>query len=59
MCKQYSERWTNEVRLLFWKLPVEVFIFTNLEHAKRSNDLVLKSLRPFIRPFCRVKWVRV
>ncbi len=46
----------SEVRFLGCKLPVETFEYTNLDHAKASSALVLKTIRPIFRPFCRVTW---
>jgi len=34
----------------------EQFSMTNLEHAIKSSPLVLKSVPPWLRPFCRVRW---
>ena len=34
----------------------EQFSMTNLEHAIKSSPLVLKSVSPWLRPFCRVRW---
>ena len=33
----------------------EQFSMTNLEHAIKSSPLVLKSVSPWLRPFCRVR----
>ena len=49
-------------QVLFLKIidvGAEVFTFTNLDHAKSSKDLILKSVRPWLRPFCWVKMVPV
>ena len=35
----------------------EEFTFTNLDHARRSKDLILKGVRPALRWLCRVKLI--
>ncbi len=47
----------SEVRFLGFKLKShEVFEYTNLEHAKASEDMILRTIRPIFRPFCYVVW---
>ena len=33
------------------------FTFTNLDHARRSKDLILKGVRPALRWLCGVKLI--
>ena len=35
----------------------EEFTFTNLDHARRSKDLILKGVRPALRWLYRVKLI--
>lgn len=42
-----------------WKFRIntsETFTMTNLSDAKKSNDLVLKQFKAWVRPFLRVEW---
>ena len=51
----------NRVFFLWWiELPVERFrLPKSTTRGKRENYVILLSIRPWLRPFCQVKWVDV
>lgn len=53
-------KYRSEVLFLGFKVETsETFEFSNLDHAIQSNDMVLESIRPMFRPFCKVEWIPV
>lgn len=53
-------KYRSEIWFLGFKVETsETLEFTNLDHAIQSNDMVLKSIRPMFRQFCKVKWIPV
>ena len=53
-------RFQSQILFLgYLNVGTEVFTFTNIDHAKASKDLILKSIRCLMRPFCQVKLVPV
>lgn len=43
----------------YLNVGAEVFTFTSIDQARASKDLILKSVRSWLRPFCQVKLVPV
>lgn len=54
-------KYRSEVWFLgFFKVETcETFEYSNLEHAIQGNDMLLKQIRPILRPFCTVEWVPI
>ena len=51
-------KWEAEVWFLWWRLPVSRWTFSSLEDGKKSVDIILSGVRPILRRFCRIEWVK-